>query len=407
MQSYKIVIDLEKNCRRTEDVINSSAYPTKVWDAKGILVKEDKSILPWYQPMPPPEVNILHAAGYIPDQTYEEQLSKLGVFDSPEVMFTLRKIVNGLNCKWGRNLYFSTLLISDDLNSADPHAGFVDSKEWDYLFKPGEFNFGSTGRILVNKDGTKFQEQLSMKITSDLVYDAIMNGGIHLERVGILTDEGKIEVVYNNGYIEDKYPNSVSLKGRFSESQFKKINLSDIVESGGMTVEEHPFHKKTEKWEGIYIFETSDKTLRELVENSAFTTNNVIWRFSLLELHDNDPNSFLRQTIGFDKSHYVMYATHASSFSFGTTGRSIKIADRFMENGYPAPSNWQSECIGLEIDRNMLISALFGLGDNLKRLIMSDSSNPEAPWIAVHNPSECIMFENQRILPREESRRHL
>jgi hypothetical protein len=241
-----------------------------------------------------------------------------------------------------------------------------------------------------------------------MVYDAIMGGGIHLERVGILTAEGKVEIVYDKDYIKDKFPDPVGLRGKFSDTQLKKINLTDIIKAEGMNVEKHPLNIKTEKWEGIYIFDTPYNTLRELIENNAFSSNNVIWRFALLEIDDGDPNAFLRKTTGFDEGHYVMYATHASSFSFGSSGRSIKVADNYdKEKGYPWPSNWQTEDIWLEIDRDMILSAIFSLDDKLKKLVMSDSPDLDAPWIVVHNPSKGVTFENQEILPPEESRRHL
>lgn len=410
MEVYQTVINLEKHCGRAQDVFNFSRYPTNVWNAKGVLVKEDKQVIPSYQPMPTGLLAIADTAGLIDKEARENMYRRLGVFDPPEKMYTLRKLVNGLICghNWGPTLYFSTLVISNDLNSKEPRATAVDSPEWDYLFKPGMFRLGKTGRVLVDSQGRQFQEELYIEITPDLVYDNVTNGGIHLAKVGIIKDNGEVAVVYdynrgNNNGIEDKFPEPVSLKGKYAETNFKTIDLTKIVESEGMRVRLHPFTEQIAAFTGIYIFRPRQKFEhpKTLADTFGLTTDNVVWKFASLDYLAENPNTFFHpgmHPFEFKDGYFTMHDSH---FSFGSTGRDVKIAERYVkEHGFEAPSNWQMEYVGLNIERNMLIAALFGLGNELQRLIMS-GPKLEDPWEIVHEPARGIDLKNKVTIPQD------
>lgn len=400
METYKVVIDLEEE--RHQDVIRKSAYPKNIWDAKGVLIQEDKGVLPSYQQMPGLFTEVAHNSGAMSDEAYVQHLAEIGALDPKEKMFQLEKAIAGLNTGhgWGRNVYFTSLLLSGDLQSKDRHAMTLGSEEWDYYFKPGTFRLGFTGRTLVDKAGNEYLEELHIKITPDMVYDATANGGFHNARVGILTKDGRVEVVYSEGYgngqfIDDKFPDEEDNCDKFCEgSNFKEINLTELVEKEGLQVKEHAFLRKISGWEGIYIFSADYDSLPEFLGAEILLTDNVVWKFAKLDQEDHNPNTFLRYAHAEDDS-FAMYDTHARYFNLGGTGRHVRVQNLMMKNGYEAPACWQLEYISLPIDRNMLVNAMFGLGERLTRLMMYDDKKYDTTLKVIHEPSTGTTLENR------------
>lgn len=420
MKTYNTIVDFDLHCNRSKDVIPKSHYPTSIGCAKAILVKEDREVLPIYHPMPSGIRAIVldsaHDKGLISDKQAKNIYAAYGAFDPLEVMYSLEKVVYGLSQGHygGKNLYFSTLIVSGDLFSENPHAASSASndwaygREWDYEFRPGVFRLGSTGRILKDRQGEIFKEDLYLDITPEMVYDAVKDSGIHLEKVGIAGCDGEVDVVYDKkhsetGYVKSRFPKPESLNGKFFDNSYKKIDLTQIVESRGLSVELHPFCEQTKDLDGIYIFGTNSKfkSISDLANKASSITDNVVWKCAALNQYIGDPNSFLMNAKTFDC--YVMYESHADHFSFGSTGRSIKTHEYLDKRGscWKTISNWQPEYVGLKIDRNMLVSAILGLEEELQEVIMS-TPGLDDPWMIVHDSRRGITPKNRLIIPNDK-----
>ncbi|MEK6916162.1 MAG: hypothetical protein AABW92_00305, partial [Nanoarchaeota archaeon] len=294
------------------------------------------------------------------------------------------------------------------LESDNPLASKTDETGWHYLFKPGILNLGRTGRILENKKGEHFEEELLLNITPELVYDAVTNGGLYYNRLGLVKPNGDIVVVHDvnhseygdepyYGRIPDKFPKQKTKKRVILSEDFKQINLTEIVTNQGMVVVEHPFLNSIQEYSDMFYFSTSSGSinLNEIASNAAAKTNNLVWKLAMLGLLDNDPNNFICNSTW---RLYDMPGIYKNIFSLGSTGRDIKIADNKYKNGNEWPSNWQSEYISMEIDRNMIISALFELGNEFRQLIgYKKEIFEDAPWEVLYKKGEIIDPNNKEI----------
>lgn len=392
MKIYKTIIDLEKCFGRSNDIFDKSAYPYSLKNAKGVLVKEDRNMKPRYQARPGPLWYIMHGAGEINDKILKKAEEACGMNESPEIMFGLRRAVYGLNrgdC-WGRNLFYSCLIISDNIFSSNPLAIETDQQGWHYLFKPGMIRLGKSGRVLQNKAGEIYEEEIFIKITPDLVYDAITNEGLLLEKIGIIKANGDTDIVYDEeirgeGYIREKFPKSKPITGKSEDANFKRIDLTKIVEEEGFSVLSHKFTEQTKTSKGLYVFDTQTRfeSLKELVDTSASVTDNIVWKLASLNLLEGNPNNFVKNATW---RLYELPMIREDSVHLGGTGREVKIADNKSEDGREWPSNWQSEYISIEVDENMVVSALFGLGEELKQIVTYDktSCTDDVPWEIVY-----------------------
>lgn len=433
METYRTIIDLEEAFKRSSDVFNISNYPRSIWDAKGILVKEDRSVIPSYQQMPSgiSEVlveNLCENRVITPqkrDKKIREMYEQCGALDSPKKMFRIDKVVYGLSDPnlYGSNAYFSTLILSEDLLSKEPHAITVGTEEWDYKFMPGTFRIGRTGRILEDAHKQTFNEEIHMKITPDFVWDAVTNGGLFLDKVGIVKNDDTVEVVYDKekakyGYLKEKFPKPPSLKFKYKNTQFKEIDLTKIAESKGMHVVNHPFCEKISEMEEIYVFNTGTKfeSLSALTSHYSSITDNVVWKLAALQRYTgHSMNNFLqRENAQFGE--YVIYPSKAH-VSLGHSGRSLKIdegwakgcgeimgvAQHLDERGrrWNLIPNWQSEYIEIKLDTNLLLSALFELGEDEFRQLIMCAPPWDAPWEIVYDSKKGIRPENKVRVPEE------
>src|SRR3989338_1271163 len=172
MKAYANIIDVDQLCERGQDVYDPTLFPRDLWKAKCILVKEDRGVLPSYQRMPHPLFNIFHAAGFLSDDDYSKTLAECGVFAKESEMYNIKNLVEGLLCN-GADVYLSSIWMSNDLESKSPAAMTVEGGGWDYYFRPKDFNLGKSGRTLIDPHGNLYVEELHIRTTPEMVWDAI------------------------------------------------------------------------------------------------------------------------------------------------------------------------------------------------------------------------------------------
>ena len=148
METYKTVIRPNEHLKRNQDAFQPGLYPHNIWDVQAVFLKENREYTPSYQERPDPHFNILHAVGGMDDEIYKNIEESCGLSRPKEKMYTLHNLVYGLGRHWGPNVFLSTLILSNDLLSEEPHATALEDKDWDYQFTPGLFRLGYSGRIL-------------------------------------------------------------------------------------------------------------------------------------------------------------------------------------------------------------------------------------------------------------------
>lgn len=415
MDTYKSVIDLEKLFKRSEE-IHSFHYPLDLDDSIGILVEEDRSVLPSYQARPGPYFYMFNDVGAISKEQLKEAENACGMNAPESEMYNLRHLVYGLNkgeC-WGRNLFYSSLIVSNNVNSQ--FADETTEKGWHYMFRPGIMKLGITGRVLMDREGNMHEEEVYIQISPDMVYDALANGGLHCKRIALIKQSGNIEVVKDFSKYNDNVHNG-SVPGKFSKrhqsgkklaEQFKHIDLTEIASKNGMTVVEHPFYRATENFGNVFYFSTvnGSKKLQEIA-GIAESKRNFVWRLASMDLNSSKANHFL---INGTFHVYDLPGIFADNVSLGQTGRSLNVANNRDEDG-EWPSNWQSEYVSINIDKNMITSALFELDDLdeiigfEKRLPCSDEM--DGPFEIIYkkgtdiSPENRVLFETAKENPDE------
>lgn len=424
MDLYKTVIRPNEHLKRDQDAFRQSAYPFQIWDAKAVLLKENRECRPIYQDQLHSYFNILHTAGMMEDEAYAQLEQSCGL--SKEPVHTLPSLVYGLGRHWGPDVYLSTLILSNDLLSKEPHATLCDDGDWDYQFTPGVFRLGFSGRTLQDQKGKQYREEVFLEITPDMVFDFVANKGISQDRVGIVTARGNVEVVCEKeDYVQDMFPPFDKIKRYVSNSNCKKINLTTIVEEQGMSVVSHPFHEQTKHMEGLYVFRPKqgvDDLLRHekispnkameillgmdydpqdvkvLADTYATMADSVVWKLASLNNHHKDPNTFLNHASTF----HDCFTFHVRNVSLGTTGRSVRQANNYHSD-FEFPSNWQSEYISVVLDRNLLVSALFSNEKIIEQVLMYEG-NPlgSEPWQIVYDQEKRISPQNKIILSDDE-----
>jgi len=421
MEEHNTLIDLEAHLGRS-DVMHYDDYPLGLAESAGILVEEDRSLTPAYQARPGPLVYMLAATGRISPEELKEAEDACGM-NAPELeMHTIRRVVYGLNRSdsGGRNLFYTSLMLSNDLDSKEPHAMDVREKGWHYLFKPGILDIGRSGRILENSAGERFDERLQIKITPDLVYDAITEGGPYNKRIGLLKSGGDIEIIKDTadimygkapfyGEIPSKFPFESKIIGTTIKKGMNTIDLTEIASQQGMRVIEHPYVGLTEKFGDVFCFKTLDKEtdLNSIASGAEIVTHNIVWNLALLNLLEEDPNNFLKSG---NWALYGLPVIFRNNVNLGSTGRQVKTADNRYEDGREWPSNWQSEYIYIELDANMILSALFEPGASLSQLIGFEKASPGSdyePWETIYKKGTDISPTNRRLFETAKEKPHL
>lgn len=413
MKTHKTLVDIDKACNRDQDVYRIEYLPKRLEDAKGILVKEDRSILPSYQVMPHPLTNIAHAAGIISDKDYKIELRKVGVFADESEMYRMESLVEGLLCS-GADVYLSCIWLSDDLKSGSPAALTLEHKEWDYYFKPKEFNIGESGRILIDGNGQEYVEELYVKTSPEMVWGSLFGGiGVHAKRAAIHMGGGELEQVIEDGEeVKSAFDRKATdFRGRFKESSnFLSIDLESLPIPHGWSVKETLFSERLKDYKGgIFIFETNFDDWKELFSYVNSISNNIVWK--ALQLYDHcwsghpdvgTGNNLFSKCLGFPHYHWVFY-TNKAEVDLGRTGRSVRIADNYgKEKGYEWLSNWQTQYLSLKFGRELLLPAIFLLEDALKRVALDKSLELESGYQVFYdknNPN--ITPENPQTIHEE------
>ncbi len=413
-REYTTLVDFSHVAGRDRDVVRPSDYPFGVQDAQGILVREERfgksgrALVPAYQQMPSGllEVAAEQTEGELGDALKEEvaaQYEALGLNGPAANMYGLRKLVHGLNSndRHGQNLYLSTLMLSGDLSSKEPHAielsrageryASLVAQGWHYLFMPGTFDIGTTERTLRAQDRTLLCERLAFSIPMETVYTSVLDCGIHMEAAGLLMPDGKV-VKTHKGWqpIASAFPKKARMRNH-ADTAYKTIDLDAIVRGEGLEPVPHAFAAQVAAYEGIHVFRPAagpwDAEVNRpysFAQHAATQTGSAIWKLAALMHFVGDPNgSFLRYALGaqFKERHLVFFA-HAADrgVPLGDSGRTVRVSG---SKGTGFPREYAPERLSMRIDRNMIAGALFSLGDRLREIQMAMPPY-EAPWEVVY-----------------------
>ncbi len=377
MDPYGNVIDVDQLCERDRDIYDPASFPRSLNKATGILVKEDREMLPAYLRMPHPAINIAHETGLLSDAAYNKALAECGVFAKKSEIYSMKNLVEGLLCN-GANVYLSSIWMSNDFESDSPAALTIEGGGWDYYFKPKVFRLGRSGRVLRDPDGNLYAEEIHIRTTPEMVWGGI--SGIYSERLGIHIDGGVIVVKENGKYVDSAFGETCDFRKRFRDSNFLSIDLEALPIPNGWSIEKHPLEDGLKDYEGVvFIFETSFDDWRELFSYVNATSDNIAWKALQLYHHcwsrhpDAGPgnNFFCKSFI--PHNHWVFYENKAG-VELGRTGREVRKADNYDdERGYEWPSNWQMQYLTLNFGRQLLLPAIFLLGNTLKRVALNKS----------------------------------
>ncbi len=334
----------------------SGQYPVALGNAASLLIEEQRNFVPIY--MPGAAVNLLEAkvnAARASEGEVGEVIESLNAGMAIHAFRgQVRRMTREMAQEWGSSYAIGFLLVNDALSS-NPAITKPEDPLFSFQFRPKTFVLGSTGRLLEDEIGRRYQERLLLKLD---IYDAFnLATGLRPQRVIAVDNHGNQTVIHEDGKAIGNKERLDKPGGRvmyvFDEARREEWGLEElqVLPTNGFRVVFSDFYEKIKKYErGAILFGHRYSSAGEFLERARIIDQHLIWDICA---------NFSTQYRGLDAPLIDCERVYGIENSYGKKFPEHKNRLQLISNRV----DLYFERVSLHFDRSTAIQALMSLGD--------------------------------------------